>query len=472
MRLDGLGLQSYWTDEQFTVRQVSGSFDQLWTIGQTEVHTPFYAVLCWLWLGLGSAEPHWMRLLNAVAGCASVLVVWWAMGRTRLPRMARVLLCAATAGNGAGILYGQDVRPYGLLWLASVGLMGATLQDVCPRNEGWRWWPGWTAWAVLASLSHLFGLVLAASSAVVLVGSRRVSKPSAAAALGVASLPQTIWILHGLFFVPGFAEGAKFTSPGWREIGVWLTSTFAADGLTAQSGGFEWSSPALLLGVVALLLVGAAQRLSSRGLPPSSPSDRTLQTAAATMLATALLMAVGVFLTSQVVPLWTTRNMLAASPALAWGLMLAALWLPVDRRTRSWVALLLAVALMTTLAGVREEVRRPYKTDFLGVALKVMEERRRDPSIRLIGNIGPSWLVGAPASVLADPDAEILLTPTATVGRHRFPAGATARPGKTIYVFYLSISAPIGTADQYVINLAGPNCKAVPATGLVYVRCG
>ena len=59
VRLAFLHNQSYWYDEIFSVKQASGSLGHVLRVGRTEIHTPLYALVLWVWERLGGSTTLW-----------------------------------------------------------------------------------------------------------------------------------------------------------------------------------------------------------------------------------------------------------------------------------------------------------------------------------------------------------------------------------------------------------------------------
>src|SRR3954466_3810297 len=235
VRLAFLRNQSYWLDESFSVTQASGSLQHVFDVGWDEIHTPLYAVLLWAWEQLGGSSTLWTRALSALFGLGAVAVSYTGLRAAGISERARWLAVALTAGNGFGIVYAQESRPYALVLLGATGLTAATVRQLAtlrgavpaPADRARR--PaGGVAWALLTSAAHLLGAalvgVLALPLAVAAWRRRRAVEGGLALGLGALALaPQLAWILVGIGR-RGFATGTTWIPvPGPGDVWVLLT---------------------------------------------------------------------------------------------------------------------------------------------------------------------------------------------------------------------------------------------------------
>ncbi|MGA4669342.1 hypothetical protein ACPCG0_06000 [Propionibacteriaceae bacterium Y1923] len=488
LRLAAPSFQSYWTDELFSVRQTAGSFQNLWQSARTEVHPPLFAILLWGWTRIGGTAPEWTRLLS-IGFSLLALVVPVLTLRRHLNWRVLLALSAATASCAMAIVYAQDVRSYALLHLAAAGLTASLL----------AWWldPGrphvhlWQllGWTLLASATHLFGMVLAAAVFAVLVLLGRLPLLRAAALVLVGTAPQWLWLAHGLAFVPAFASGTTWIwAPGLADVQQLLSATYGLAGLEIFAGGFEWT---IWLGaaLVAMLVAVRCVARPSAAVPPSSDEEPSpadggdspttqpaspsghrpdeLVGAAATLALLVVVVVVGMLLVSQVVHLWTLRNMIVVVPALTWAVVLWLCSAPTQR-----LAMLLACTQLVLLAGVTREVAQPYKTDFHAAVHYLADLRHSEPGFTYIGNGSALWLTGSGLPEGAE-GARQVFGEDRVLTRGEFPQGISTRRGTTVYIMYLSINTETKQAGNTVINLAGGDryCHHLPLTGLVAVRC-
>ncbi len=525
VRLVMLGRQSYWIDELFSVNQSSGSFRQLLRIGSTEVHTPFYAGLLWVWTKLGSTQDVWTRLLSTLCAVIAVPITYRGLAALRFGDHLRWALTAAMAASGTSIVYSVETRSYALLLLGSVGLTMVTLRaalllsgdsgDGVPR----RIYLAWTGWVALAATAHLFGAVLTVSAVIVLavitlvrtpgapaaIRGRRILAWVALAALGCAL--QGAWLLRGLS-QPGFASGTDWIqAPDGEDVWDLATTTFSSGGMTTYSDGFAWTSPIGLLAVVVLGLVAAgfgyrARRQASqhdearealvdspgkaRADSPGELQDggtrdggtREAQ-AAAVLLALALIVIVLVFGVSQWQHLWTLRNMVIVTPALIWGVIFLAAAVVGTAAGRRQVAVATVVLLGLSLVPTTLGLSHPYKTDFRGLLdyLITVQAERPDATFVVLGSNPPEkWKA---ASGRADNDPALTsvyrqIVRFRSVGSYLKAAqGGAARTGTEVVIYYPSVTHPRveEQASSMVTRLGPSNCRRIPVYGFAVARC-
>jgi hypothetical protein len=499
VRLALLGRQSYWIDELFSVHESDGSLHSLVTIGSTEVHTPFYAGLLWVWMKIGGSHETWTRLLSTLWAVAAVLVAHRGLRAVPLEGRVRWALTVATATSGSSIVCSLDTRNYALLLLGAVGLTAATVRAGLLGGEGAPVPRGvylsWTGWATLAATAHLFGALLTLAAALVLAcisvarsfsGRPHPIRPALIrpgliwlGLAAVACLIQAGWLLNGRR-TAGFAAGTEWIhAPGGADVWDLITTTFSSGGLTTRKDGFAWTSPVGTLAAVALcVLAGSSRlrRLRRRGEAPSIEAR-----AAGILLALAAIVIVVAFSVSQYEHLWTLRNLVIAAPALVWGticLAAAAAGSASGRRLVAVVAIaLLAASLIPTAIGVSH----PYKSDFRGLMdyLLTVRTQRPDAGFVVLGP-DPPWGWRTASDRPDDDPAWPALYRRVRVhpGVLSYPGpkpDAAVRDGRTeIVVLYPGVANPaLEQEASALIARLGPvgSCRRVPFYGLVVVRC-
>ncbi len=118
LRLYGIGHQSLWFDEAYTVMLVKLPLGRmLSTIPKTESTPYLYYLLAWAWthiFGRGAAE---LRALSALFGTAAVPVAYLATAKLLDNRRAALCVTVLAACNPLLIWYSQEARAYELLVL-------------------------------------------------------------------------------------------------------------------------------------------------------------------------------------------------------------------------------------------------------------------------------------------------------------------------------------------------------------------
>ena len=195
VRFATLGQQSLWLDESYTIQGVGGSFAGLldW-VRSTEGSPPLYFVLAWAWGKAFGTTAVALRSLSALAGVASVPLVYAAGAAVGL-RRAGLWAAALTAVSPLVIWYSQEARAYALL----VALCAASLWCAGRVVSGGprRWLVGWAVAASLAVATHFFAGFLIGGEIVWLVAVTRRRAAAAVAAVCLAQVALLPLVLGG-----------------------------------------------------------------------------------------------------------------------------------------------------------------------------------------------------------------------------------------------------------------------------------
>jgi mannosyltransferase len=198
LRLSTLGLQSFWYDEAFTPVHVL--HPSLWatlrSVARTENSPPLWYLLEWADYRVLGDGVLALRLPSALAGIATVPVVWM-IGRELAGRRVAVLAAALVALNPLFVWYSQEARVYSLFVLTVALAMLCFLRARRASTPG-----NLVAFALSASLAlltHYFAVFLVVPMALWLVlargpdagASRRavLASVAAPAIVGAALLP-------------------------------------------------------------------------------------------------------------------------------------------------------------------------------------------------------------------------------------------------------------------------------------------
>jgi len=172
LRFATLDLQSYRYDEAVTVGRVlhPSLFDTLATVPRSESTPPLYYALAWLWSRVFGTGEVGLRSLSALAGTASIAVVYLGARALPLPRRAGLIAAAIVAVNPVLIWFSQDTRAYALVFLftaLSFLFFARARRSGSSRDLGW-----WAATSSLALLTHYFAAFVVIPEAVLLLTSR------------------------------------------------------------------------------------------------------------------------------------------------------------------------------------------------------------------------------------------------------------------------------------------------------------
>jgi hypothetical protein len=271
LRFRHLGLQSYWFDESVTVRIVDQPFGGMVdAIPRTESTPPLYYVLAWLWSRIAGVSEPGLRSLSAVAGVATVPLVW-AAGRRLVGSRAGLVAAALCAANPTLVWYSQEARSYALM--VFFGAVSFLLFASTRERASGRSLSVWGLACAAALATHYFAAFLILPEAALLLWRWRRSHPwpvigaiGAVGAVGVALLPlaqhqeasgRTAWI------------AASDVGDRVKEVGRELLSAGTHAITTGTDPRSAWSLAALLLvlGAIATVLWrGEARERSGAGL--------------------------------------------------------------------------------------------------------------------------------------------------------------------------------------------------------------
>jgi uncharacterized membrane protein len=223
LRFLTLGVQSYHHDEVVTaVRILPGDFwTAMETVGSSESTPPLYYAAAWLWSQVFGTAEFGLRSLSALAGVATIPVVYL-VGVELRGRRAGLVAAALAAVNPMLLWYSQEARAYALLaLLCSLSLLYFV--------RAWRTGSRrnlllWGLFSGLALATHYFAIFPILAEAALLI--RRRGR-GAIAGLGLLALAGALLApLAVQQMSSGHAEWITNLSLGHR---VWETaSTFLA----------------------------------------------------------------------------------------------------------------------------------------------------------------------------------------------------------------------------------------------------
>lgn len=174
LRFSTLDLQSYRYDEAVTVGRVlhASFFDTLAAIPRSESTPPLYYVLAWAWSKPFGTGEVWMRSLSALAGTASIAVVYLGAAALPLPRRAGLVAAAAVAVSPVMVWFSQDARAYALVVLLTA--LAFLFFARARRSGSRRDLALWALFSALAIWTHYFaGFVVAPEAVLLLLGRNR-----------------------------------------------------------------------------------------------------------------------------------------------------------------------------------------------------------------------------------------------------------------------------------------------------------
>jgi uncharacterized membrane protein len=119
LRFTNLGDQSFWVDETLTALAIQGGLGETFHRVATNESAPFlYYAVEWFWAQLFGHSDGALRSLSALAGTATIPVVFAAANRLARER-AGLIAAALVATNPLLVWYSQEARAYALYVLLS-----------------------------------------------------------------------------------------------------------------------------------------------------------------------------------------------------------------------------------------------------------------------------------------------------------------------------------------------------------------
>ena len=184
LRFTGLATQGFWFDEWVTWAHTGKDFGTMIdAVLDIEGLPPTYFILAWTWVKVAGNTEEGLRALSALAGTATIPVVYLAV-RSLAASRAALIAAALAATSPVLVWYSQEARPYALLVFCcalSFALFARALED--PRRGVVA---GWAAASVLAIAIHPFAGMLVAPEALWLLR-RPESRRRVAIAIGAVA---------------------------------------------------------------------------------------------------------------------------------------------------------------------------------------------------------------------------------------------------------------------------------------------
>jgi Dolichyl-phosphate-mannose-protein mannosyltransferase len=192
LRFTLLAHQGFWFDEANTAADIRYSPGQmLGLLPQNETTPPLFYCVAWVWARVFGFGEFALRSLPALAGVATVPVMYAATAKL-LSRRAGVVAAALTACNPFLIWYSQEFRPYmPMVLLSAASLLAFAYARERPSGRAVA------VWAIICALgiaNHYYALLVAVPEAVWLLALYRRNRAVWAAvvlvgAVGLALLP-------------------------------------------------------------------------------------------------------------------------------------------------------------------------------------------------------------------------------------------------------------------------------------------
>jgi mannosyltransferase len=142
LRLAGLGAEPFWLDEAHTANFTKLTVSELWSFEDPfdTVNPPGFILLMKIWTQVSRSD-EWFRLLSALAGTATIPIVY-AIGLRVANRRVGLFAAAFVALSGYLVRYSQEARAYALITLLAAMALWAVVQLTAepegPEATPWR----------------------------------------------------------------------------------------------------------------------------------------------------------------------------------------------------------------------------------------------------------------------------------------------------------------------------------------------
>jgi mannosyltransferase len=350
----GLGRDSFWLDEAFSVRTAESSWSELWdVVFRHEANMVLYYVVLHVWLVLGDGEIA-VRALSVGFAVLAVAALY-ALGARLFGRTHGLVAAVLLGVNPFFLEYARAGRGYTLVVLM-VTLSTSLFVTAVERPSRGRW-SAYAAVSALALYAHFFAaLVLLAQAAALLWVGQREARRRGLAALGAATILGSPLLLFVVTRDSGQIDWLRAPSP--LDLFV-VVLDFAGRSLFL----------ALIFLLLAAFVISLALRRRGRG-------ERWRLVLVACWLVVPITVSFGV---SYLKPVFFSRYLVVCLPALA---LCASVGLLAERR-RLVSALAVTAVVLLSLAQVRALYRDggANSEDWRGAAEHVLAHARQGDGI-------------------------------------------------------------------------------------------
>jgi hypothetical protein len=268
LRFATIGVQSYHHDEIVTASRVlrDGFGHAMSAVGFSESTPPLYYALAWIWTQVTGTGAVGLRSLSALAGVATIPVVYL-IGLALRDRRAGLMAAALAAVNPMLLWYSQEARAYSLLVLLCAASLLWCVRAL--RSGERRDLTLWGVFSALALATHYFAVFPLAVEACLLL--RRRGRASVA---GLWIIALTALALAPLAIHQMSANRAEWIGKFGLGHRVWET---VASFLTGETGdiigrperpGFSLLPLALVLAALVVLALRSDRRSRRAALVP------------------------------------------------------------------------------------------------------------------------------------------------------------------------------------------------------------
>ncbi|WP_254531077.1 glycosyltransferase family 39 protein [Natrinema gelatinilyticum] len=330
LRLFRLESESYWLDEAFSVTTVLSNTpsELLFSVPGNDPHPPLYYLLLSAWTAIFGTSELAARLLSALVGIATVVVLY-GVGRRLFDREVGAIAALLVAVSPFHVWYSQEVRMYNLLALLTAlsFYWFVRIQTERPTDEaGGHTDIGYVVSTVLLGYTHVFGLfaILAQNAYVFsryldrIVPRSRLTGRRWITLQGITALLLAPWLMQ-LFRRMMAARGGEASNVSWIPL---PTAETVRETFAAYLGGYLFGESFPLL--VSLVAAGCLVLALSSDRGTTSETERQNEPVNATYVVVLWFVVpilVPIALSHVVTPIFVDRYSIGAS--LAFFLLIA-----------------------------------------------------------------------------------------------------------------------------------------------------
>jgi hypothetical protein len=342
IRFSTLGLQSLWYDESWTAVEMKLGLIKLVLVDRlNELTPPLYYVVNWGFTHVLGTGDVGVRFLSALAGTATVPIMYWA-GRELATRRVGLVTAALCAVNPILVWYSQEARAYSLLLMLSA--LSLVLFARALKQPSALRLAAWAICGAIALTVHYFAIFLLIPEAIWLLVATRKQIPTTVLA---------VWVIFqtGLALLPIALHQQSVLPSGWisqtRPL-IYRLRQVAWDFFAGFHSSFEY-----VLGVVAICALVVAIWLAVRR---SEPSERRTALIGATLGLGAL--AIPTFLALVGKDYIQSRNLLEALVAI---LLAVGAGLGAKRAGKLGLAAVAAVCVLSLAAVISVDTNAKFQ---------------------------------------------------------------------------------------------------------------
>ncbi|MCK5594831.1 glycosyltransferase family 39 protein [bacterium] len=233
LRLYKLGSKSLWLDEACSVYLAKlPLFKMLSQIIKSDAHPPFYNLLLYFWVTLGSTE-WYVRLLSALF---SIITIWivYLIGKNLFSQKAGIIASLITSVSSYQIYYAQETRLYALITLLC--MLSLLILVSALRTSNIKMWILFTVVNIIALYTYVYSAFFIIGEYIVAVWFLKSAKNSMKIILSTALITCLAFIPEILVLFSRKADIATLLKPFELSSIIIMLPQFVFGYFLLQSG--------------------------------------------------------------------------------------------------------------------------------------------------------------------------------------------------------------------------------------------